>query len=51
MVLHGDSRSILGVNIALPILATVAVGLRVLARRRKQLPLKSDDYTIIIALV
>ena len=39
------------VSIVLPVLAIIAVILRVVARRKKSLELKKDDYTIITALV
>ncbi|KAI1407125.1 hypothetical protein F5Y13DRAFT_175585, partial [Hypoxylon sp. FL1857] len=38
-------------NIVLPILATVGVALRFLARTKKGQPLKLDDYTILFALI
>ena len=48
----GDLRpTVVGLGIALPIIATIAVGLRVQARRVVKVSLGVDDYTIFIALV
>ena len=41
----------LALSITLPILATVAVGLRFYVRRFKKAQFGSDDYTILIAVV
>ena len=48
-----DSRRplILGVTIALMVLATAAVGLRVAARHQSKVPFKVDDALIFLALV
>ena len=40
-----------GLNIALTLLATCAVSLRLFARRISKLPLSYDDYAILTALV
>ena len=50
MVLQG-ARSILAASIILPILAMIAVSLRVVARKKKALSLRSDDWTIVLSLV
>lgn len=50
-MLTGDSEAILAVNIAMPLLAFIAVALRVVARTRKSLSLKLDDYLVLVALV
>lgn len=49
--MDNQQPTIVSVNILVGILAGIAVILRVLARRRRNLPLKSDDMTIIAALV
>ncbi|KAI9681158.1 MAG: hypothetical protein M1817_002440 [Caeruleum heppii] len=48
-----DDRSpiLIAVNFTGFALATIAVGLRLLARRVSGLPLKADDYTILVSLV
>lgn len=46
-----SSSGVLSANIVLPILAIIAVVLRLIARRTKKQYLLSDDYTIIFALV
>ncbi|MCJ1309565.1 hypothetical protein MMC25_003225 [Agyrium rufum] len=43
--------TVIGAHVALGFLACLAVTLRVAARRIQDLPLKADDYTIIIALI
>jgi hypothetical protein len=43
--------TIVSVNLLVGILAGIAIILRVLARRIRNLPLESDDMTIIVALV
>ena len=50
MLLH-LSRSTIAANVILGALASIAVALRIVARRVRELPLKADDYTIILALV
>ncbi|KAF7945535.1 hypothetical protein EAE96_010302 [Botrytis aclada] len=45
------SKSLMGTDIALPIVATTAVVLRIFARRMQKQPLLMDDYTIIVALL
>lgn len=48
----GDYGSgIVAGNIVVVILATIAVGLRVLSRRKQRLSLEADDYLIFAALV
>ena len=42
---------IIGVSIMLLVLSTTAVGLRVVARRMRELPLAADDYLIFLAQV
>ncbi|CAO1604327.1 hypothetical protein XANCAGTX0491_007886 [Xanthoria calcicola] len=50
--ISGDQRpTILGLSIAFPIIATLAVALRFQARRIKRAPLGADDWTILAALV
>ena len=44
------SQSVLAANVVLPILATIAVVLRFVARKSTKSPLKADDYVILIAL-
>ena len=44
-------QSIVVGNIAVAVAATVAVGLRFLARRLRRIPLRVDDYLILAALV
>lgn len=43
--------AILGVNITVAVLTTLAVTLRVVARRVQKLSLQADDYLIILAVV
>lgn len=38
-------------NIIVAVLATIAVGLRVLSRHLQRLPLQADDYLMLAALV
>ena len=45
------ARSTLAANIVLPILAIIAVTLRFYARKLKSIPVKGDDYVILLALV
>ena len=45
------SQSTIAANVILAAFASIAVVLRVVARRTKKLPLRADDYTIILALV
>ena len=45
------ARGILAASIVLPILAFIAVSLRIVARRKRALSLQSDDWTIIVNLV
>ena len=45
------SQSYIAANAVMAGLAILAVGLRLVARRRKNLSLEVDDYTIIVALV
>ncbi|KAL8943473.1 MAG: hypothetical protein Q9211_000970 [Gyalolechia sp. 1 TL-2023] len=48
----GDNGpGIIAANIVVAILATIAVGLRVVSRRMQRLSLEADDYTIFAALV
>ena len=50
-MLSTDQKSSLAANAILPVLAIVAVSLRFLARRKKSLRLKADDFLILLALV
>ena len=43
--------SIVSVSVVFMVLCTVAVALRIQARRTQSLPLKGDDYTVSAALV
>ena len=45
------SRSVIAANSVLIALASIAVVLRIIARRKQHLPLKTDDFLIIAALV
>ena len=45
------ARGILAASIILPILAFIAVSLRIVARRKRAASLQSDDWTIIVTLV
>lgn len=45
------SKSTIAGNVILELLATIAVALRLVARRNRKLELKADDYVIIFALV
>jgi len=45
------SSNIIGVSVALPIVATIAVILRLIARRLKRAEWKADDLVVIAALV
>ena len=45
------SRSVIAANVVLIALASIAVILRLVARRKQRLALKGDDFTIIAALV
>ncbi|KAF8852481.1 hypothetical protein BDZ45DRAFT_749575 [Acephala macrosclerotiorum] len=49
-MMDNKQPTIVSVNLLVDILAGIAVILRVLARRVRNLPLKSDDMTIIAAL-
>ena len=44
-------RTIIVVSIVLPIIAALAVGARFKARRIKNLPIKADEWVIVVALV
>ena len=48
---QGLSSNIVAVNIALPIVATIAVILRLTARRMKRADCKADDFVLVAALV
>lgn len=50
---HRDDRrrEIVAVNVALILLASISVVLRLLARRLHKAPLKADDYVMIAAMV
>jgi hypothetical protein len=48
--MDNQQPTIVSVNVLVGILAGIAVILRILARRIRNLPLKSDDMTIIAAL-
>ena len=50
-MLTGHSKAIIVVNSIFPFLATVAVILRLYARRLKATSLKSSEYVILVALV
>ena len=43
--------AILSVSVVFIVLCSIAVALRIQARRTRSLPLKGDDYTILAALV
>ena len=47
----GTQKATLIVHIVLSLLAILAVSLRIVARRKRQLQLQVDDYLIVIALV
>lgn len=48
----GDKGSgIMAANIVVIILATIAVGLRIVSRRMQRLALEADDFLILAALV
>lgn len=52
ILLGGITRAgIVAANSIFSIFATIAVGLRIVARRRERLVLEKDDYFIVIALV
>ena len=44
-------RTMIVVNIVLPIIAALAVAARFQARRIKKLPIKADDWVIVMAMV
>lgn len=44
------SKSVVAANATLAVLAILAVGLRLVARRKRNIPLKADDYLIVVAL-
>lgn len=46
-----EAVSQLVVTVILTFIAICAVGLRFLSRKLKELPLKADDYTVLLALV
>lgn len=49
---HDDrQREIVAVNVALVLLASISVVLRLLGRRFRKAPLKADDYVMIVAMV
>lgn len=48
---HHDDSALLGLSIALPIIATASVIFRFEARRIKRLKLEADDWTVLAALV
>ena len=48
---HHDDSVVLGLSIALPIIATASVIFRFEARRIKRLKLEADDWTVLAALV
>lgn len=50
---HRDDRQreIIGINVALLLLASISVVLRLLGRRFHKAPLKADDYVMIAAMV
>ena len=50
-MLSTRAKALVVVSIIFPILALIAVGLRLYARRIKSLALKADDYVILVALV
>ena len=45
------SQRVVAANVILLVLASTAVTLRVLARRKQRQPLKADDFLIVAALV
>lgn len=45
------SQSVVAANVILLVLASTAVTLRVIARRKQRIPLKADDFLIVAALV
>ena len=49
--LRDDTAADISVNVIMPALATVAVLLRFLARRRRRTAIGIDDWLIVIALV
>ena len=48
---QSSSSQIIAVNIALPILSTVVVLLRLYSRRLERIPWKADDFVVFSALV
>ena len=48
---QSSSSHIIAVNIALPILSTIAVLLWLYSRRLKRTPWKADDFVVVSALV
>ena len=44
-------RTMIAINVVLPLIATAATATRFQARRIKRLPLKADDWVILLALV
>ena len=45
------SPDIIAVNVALVLIATIAVLLRLISRKIKVAPMQSDDYVVMLALV
>ena len=45
-----QGRTIAGASIAIAVVATAALGLRIFARRLHRTPLRIDDYLIVAAL-
>ena len=50
-MLSGRSKAVIAVNSVFPFIAAFTVALRLYARTRRTLCLKSSDYTIVLALV
>ena len=48
---QSSSSHMIAVNIALPILSTIVVLLRLYSRRLKRTPWKADDFVVVSALV
>ena len=45
------SKNTIAADITLPLIAILGVVLRMLSRKEKRVPIKADDYTIVLALV